>query len=126
MGLKIWGSPVSTYDQNWAFTMKDKQREHVFSKVPKDTDVMVTYSPAYGILDEISIKRKVKQSIGCKHILKALERVRPKLHVCGNAHDSYGAAKDNEITFINASLVNEEFQPFNKVPVVTVTSTIKE
>lgn len=121
LGLNIWGSPMSKHDVDWAYTLKgERERENVFKGIPSGTDVVVTFSPAEGILDRVKHRRNAILHVGCKYIREALERVSPQLHICGGARESHGAAKDGNTIFINASLVNEEFQPFNKVPVVSV------
>jgi hypothetical protein len=47
----------------------------------------------------------------------ALQRIRPKVHVFGHIHEGYGVLKQNGTTFINASVCDERYRPFN-APIV--------
>jgi len=44
---------------------------------------------------------------------RALERVQPRLMVCGHIHPAYGRYRLGAIEIINASLVNEDYRPVN-------------
>jgi Icc-related predicted phosphoesterase len=50
---------------------------------------------------------------------ETLERVRPRLMVCGHIHPAYGRYRLGETEIINASLVDGEYRPVN--PVVSTT-----
>lgn len=52
-----------------------------------------------------------------KALLNAVQRVKPKLHIFGHIHESYGTHTTEETTFINASICNEQYKPVNK-PIV--------
>ena len=52
-GLKIYGSPYSPEFCNWAFSLKSTQDKiDCWSKIPDDTDILITHTPPHGILDE--------------------------------------------------------------------------
>ena len=52
-GLKIYGSPYSPEFCNWAFSLKTTQDKiDCWSKIPDDTDILITHGPPFGILDE--------------------------------------------------------------------------
>ncbi len=53
-----------------------------------DVDIIMTYGPPKGILD----KTREKRSAGCKALLWALSRARPKLHCFGHIHEAMGAS----------------------------------
>jgi len=44
-----------------------------------------------------------------------LERVQPRLMVCGHIHPAFGRYRLGTTEIINASLVNEEYRPVNPV-----------
>ena len=124
-GLKIWGSPYTPTFSNWHF-MADRGadiKKH-WDLIPEDVDILVTHGPPYGILDEIDEVTKwgtKKFNVGCEELSKALVRVRPKLHVFGHIHEGYGMYRPNlgfvdcpgYPIFVNASHVNERYQPVN-------------
>jgi len=113
-GLKIWGSPVTPTFFDWAFNRDrgDAIQRH-WQRIPSGTDIVVSHGPALGILDQ-NLQRKAQ---GCADLLKRLEEVRPRLHVCGHIHAGYGKARLGETFMVNASICNEVYYPIN-TPVV--------
>lgn len=55
--------------------------------VPEDVDILVTHTPPKYHLD-----LGMPQGLGCEHLLKEIQRVRPTLHVFGHVH--WGAGKE--------------------------------
>lgn len=100
-GLKIWGSPTTPL-YGGAFGMSSAAaRRRLYSKIPSDTDVLVTHGPPYGILD-CSPGSSIHS--GCRELLDAVVRVRPRLHAFGHIHGAYGICETDSTTFVNASL----------------------
>ena len=54
-----------------------------------DVDVVMTHGPPWKHLDECSSG----DFAGCPHLLRALDRVRPKLAVFGHIHEAWGAER---------------------------------
>lgn len=117
-GLKIWGSPYTPTFYDWHF-MADRGetiKKH-WDLIPDDTDILVTHGPPYGILD----KTIDGENVGCEELSKSRRRIRPRLHVFGHIHESYGMQRPNldfidcpgYPIFVNASHVNERYQPVN-------------
>lgn len=113
-GIKIWGSPVIPWFYNWAFNVPRGQsiRKH-WEKIPLDTNILITHGPPHGILDQVVTGRH----IGCKDLIEIVSNIKPKVHLFGHIHESYGISKRHSTQFINASLMNEVYQLVNK-PVV--------
>jgi Icc-related predicted phosphoesterase len=113
-GIKIWGSPYTPWFFNWAF---NERRGALISKhwqlIPENTDVLITHGPVFGILDTVINE----QHVGCKDLLQKIIELKPKVHICGHIHESYGSVKKSGTRFINASLLNEAYELVNK-PVV--------
>lgn len=60
----------------------------VYSKIPDDTEILLTHTPAHWVLDET--RRGVRAGCGVlARRMKELERCR--LHVCGHIHEARGA-----------------------------------
>jgi Icc-related predicted phosphoesterase len=102
-GLKIWGSPCTPYFLGMAFNKRrgEELKKH-WSKIPKDTDILVTHTPPYGILD---------QNLGCESLLERIEIIKPKLHVFGHIHENRGIYQHPtwQTTFVNASNYQRRF-----------------
>jgi len=115
-GFKFWGSPVTPEFFNWAFNRKrGAEIKRHWDKIPNDTDVLITHGPPSDLLDvTYSGKRD-----GCQDLREAIERVKPKLHVFGHFHRSYGRAAlshvgDKITVLINASICDESYNPTRK------------
>lgn len=113
-GIKVWGSPYTPWFYRWAFNKKrgEPLAKH-WSNIPADTDVLLTHGPVYGILDTLINE----QHVGDKDLLKRVLEIKPKVHVCGHIHESYGTAKRHGIKFINACVLNEAYELVHK-PIV--------
>lgn len=124
-GLKIWGSPWTKTFEGMnpmckAFTVDtDGELAEKWALIPSDVGVLITHSPAYGIMDEC-VKGENVENVGSKSLYDLLysERIRPKLHVFGHIHEAYGHIPKMldfpGTQFVNASHVNERYQPINK------------
>lgn len=84
-----------------------------WQSVPPGIDVLLTHGPVYGVLDMLINE----QHAGDKDLLKKVLEVKPKVHICGHIHESYGTTKRHGIRFINACILNESYEPINK-PIV--------
>ncbi len=115
-GLKIWGSPVTPTFHDWAFNRdRGKPIRKHWRLVPTGTDILITHGPAWGVLDQ-NVHCNPQ---GCADLLKRLEEVRPRLHVCGHIHASYGTTQLGKTRMVNAAICNEAYRPVNK-PVVVI------
>jgi len=115
-GLKVYGSPWQPEFYNWAFNLprNGEELEWVWSKIPDDTDILLTHGPAYGFVDKV-IGRY--DNLGCEKLAERIKVVQPTLHVCGHIHSGNGVAYNGKTTHINASVLNERYdyayKPYN-------------
>ena len=101
-GIKFWGSPVTPYFLGMAFNARaGKEIRKVWSKIPLDTDILITHGPPKGILDG---------GLGCEDLLLQIERVKPKIHCFGHVHGQSGSTIVNGTKYINAAVVNTRDQ----------------
>jgi len=121
-GLKIWGSPWTARFPNqnpecMAFALDADELKSKWDLIPEDTDILITHSPPYGILDHTW-----KLRTGCSDLLERVKHINPKLHVFGHIHENGGKSEQLDIyktIFVNASVVNENYKHINKpVPIV--------
>ncbi|MCL7421771.1 MAG: hypothetical protein M8364_12785 [Methylobacter sp.] len=113
-GVKFWGSPWQPFFCNWAFNLpRGPKLAAVWAKIPEDIDVLITHTPPYGILDKIDDG----ESVGCEDLSEALKRVKPKIHVFGHIHESYGVLEQDGTIYVNASLNNGYYHLVN-APIV--------
>jgi Icc-related predicted phosphoesterase len=109
-GIHIWGSPVTPWFYNWAFNRHrgDAIKKH-WDMVPPGTDLLVTHGPAYNTLDT----NTRGESIGCQELLNKILDIKPKVHVCGHIHESFGSMTKYNVKIINASILNESYEFVN-------------
>lgn len=99
-GLRIWGSPIQPTFLNMAFNReRGKEIKKHWDLIPADIDILLTHGPAYGILDRTFRNKQV----GCEELRKAVEKKKPRVHVCGHIHEAYGNLWHKGVLFINAS-----------------------
>lgn len=122
--LKIWGSPWTKTFEGMnphckAFTV-DTEEELVekWRRIPNELDILITHSPPYSILDKvayINYGEEEAEHVGSHSLLYYSRMQQPRLHVFGHIHEAYGKEIDEGITtYVNASHVNERYQPVNK------------
>lgn len=122
-GVKFWGSPWQPKFYNWAFNLeRGKELADKWALIPEDTDVLITHGPPYGILDFT----QGHESVGCEELRKAVDRIKPKLHVFGHIHHSYGVYKGSDTTFVNACVCTEGYKPINPPIVLDVQNETQE
>uniref|UniRef100_A0A383WAH8 Calcineurin-like phosphoesterase domain-containing protein n=1 Tax=Tetradesmus obliquus TaxID=3088 RepID=A0A383WAH8_TETOB len=107
-GLRFWGSPQTPEFCGWAFATADAAAAaQVWSRIPADTDILLTHGPPAGVLDT----NGSGSSCGCPQLSQALECVHPTLHVFGHIHESYGTAQLSTGTLaVNASTCDVRYR----------------
>lgn len=120
-GLKIYGSPWQPEFNNWAFNLpRGEKLKRVWDNIPLDSDIVITHGPPHGILDFVHYD---KIHVGCEELLPKILEVKPKLHLFGHIHETYGVFRDKDITFVNASICNLKYQPINRPIVFDINTT---
>jgi predicted phosphohydrolase len=113
MGLKIWGSPVTPLYGGAFGRSSPVDRANLYSQIPDDVDILITHGPPYGLLDATAANTRPS---GCQELLKAVTRLKPKLHVFGHIHGAHGMTSNEETVFVNAALLGPEGD-LNKSPI---------
>ncbi len=116
-GKKIYGSPVQLPFMEWAFNREEKHIQRYWNNIPKDLDILLLHSPPYGIMDETHHPGYEPEHMGCPSLAKRIKKVRPKYVVFGHNHGEHGIVIEGDITYINASLLDEKYNR-NKEPIV--------
>ncbi|MEM6376829.1 MAG: metallophosphatase domain-containing protein [Bacteroidota bacterium] len=98
-GIKIWGSPTTPDMLGWAFGKHRKDMHDHWRHMPKQMDILLTHTPPMGILD----KSSKWQSLGCEALLRKVVETKPKYHLFGHIHASYGEVEADGIKYANGS-----------------------
>ena len=108
-GVKFYGVPMFIED-----CITDRQSRN-YASIPDDTDVLITQSPAYGILDfDDGI------NYGSEEILSRISELHLKAHLFGHIHAQHGVAEQNGIIFSNGSIMNADYTTLNRPNVITL------
>lgn len=127
-GLKIWGSPWTKTFEGMnedckAFTCDtEEELAEKWCHIPHDIDILITHSPPRGIGDLVKDQSDDEERHCGSEYLAAFFKyaIRPKLHIFGHIHEGYGKYEvysgynDTMVQSVNASHVNERYQPVNK------------
>lgn len=113
-GLKIFGSPYTPVYYNWFFMRNKDELKALWKKIPNDTDIVITHGPPKGILDLVYNKEDCLTQVGDEDLLNKVLEIQPKYHIFGNIHNhlsiiNQGMKFYKDITFINASCINDAF-----------------
>lgn len=120
--IKFYGTPWQPWFYDWAFNLPrgGEELEEKWSKIPDDTDVLITHTPPNGILDYV-LKGGYNENVGCELLREHMGRINPSLNVFGHIHEGYGYKHINNTLFVNAAICTPSYRPINKPIVVELT-----
>ena len=85
-----------------------ERQSHNYNKILSDTDILITHSPAYGILDfDDNI------NYGSEEILMKLSDLHLKAHLFGHIHAQHGILKQHGVIFSNGAIMNADYSVLN-------------
>lgn len=119
--VNFWGSPITPTFFNWAFN-RDRGRNILkhWEKIPLDADVLITHGPPHGILDYT----RSKMNVGCEELLKKVKLIKPKYHLFGHIHEAYGVYNDETTTYMNGSILDEDYSITNEPILFEISSEL--
>lgn len=131
-GIKFYGSPYSPsfHRSRWVFNAdRGQEIKTIWGRIPSDVKVLLTHSPAFGILDEVPTENRVEWNIdghvGCEDLLEVMKKrlINLKLHCFGHIHDNAGVVikkitNTKSIIFSNGACVNNQYQPVITKPFI--------
>lgn len=116
-GVKFYGSPWQPWFYDWAFNLpRGPALAAKWDLIPSDVDVLITHGPPSGILD-VNLHG---EHCGCEDLLGAVKRIKPKIHAFGHIHYGHGVVRVENTLFINASICNERYLPWQNPIVVDI------
>ena len=97
-GVRFYGVPMFMGD-----CITDRQGRN-YAHILDDTDVLVTHSPAYGILDfDDDI------NYGSEELLEKISSLQLKAHLFGHIHTQHGTVNQHGIIFSNGAIMNTDY-----------------
>ena len=73
--------------------------------IPNHTDVLITHTPPFGILD----LPRSGRNVGCPYLRSIVSEIAPRLHCFGHVHASAGRSVQEKTTFVNASVIDSNY-----------------
>ena len=128
--LKIWMSPWSNTFGGWAWMKDPSDLANIYSLIPEGTDIIVSHQPPFGYGDQVPERFRFANEdpdghVGSKELVETMNRVKPKVVICGHIHSGWGVYKhicpDGHIVKVyNVALVDEEYELVNKPTEITL------
>lgn len=97
-GIRFYGSAHTPMYHSWGFMLEEPQIAEAWSAIPEGVNVLITHGPPEGVLDT-----SYRGSIGCPHLRQAVERVRPRAHIFGHAHEGRGVLERDGTLYVNTA-----------------------
>lgn len=106
-GVKFYGVPMFMWD-----CVTDRQSRN-YARIPADTDVLITHSPAYGILDfDDDI------NYGSEELLDRLSTLHLRAHLFGHIHAQHDVLEQQGVIFSNGAIMNSDYVNLNTPNIV--------
>ncbi len=97
-GVKFYG--VALFMQDCI----NHQQNANYSKIPTDTDILITHVPPFGILDIDD-----GENYGSEELLTKISSLNLKAHLFGHIHSQFGSENINGTLFSNGSIVDSNY-----------------
>jgi len=109
-GTHFYGSPYTPEFFDWAFMLpRGAALRAKWSGIPKDVDVLITHGPPHRVLD-LTLHGDYA---GCEELAKRVAEIKPRVHIFGHIHESYGVRDEGSTHFMNASICTFDYRPKN-------------
>jgi Icc-related predicted phosphoesterase len=107
-GVRIWGSPWSTFLPGWVFMEDEETLAPRWAAIPPDTDVLVVHGPPFGSLDQTA-PQFGSIHVGSPSLRAWIEAHQPEAVVCGHIHERFGVDRIGSTTVYNVSYLDESY-----------------
>jgi Icc-related predicted phosphoesterase len=80
-----------------------------YARIPEGIDILMSHQPPFGYGDLVTDLSGERRHVGSHELLGTIERVRPRVVVCGHIHAGYGRYEHRGIPIYNVSVVDERY-----------------
>lgn len=118
-GVKFFGSAWTPWFYNWAWNaQRGPELQRLWSQIPDDTQILITHGPPAGMLDIVYQVDGMtpRERVGCHDLMDRIKQLKHlKMHCFGHIHCSAGEIEFMGVKYINASICDEQYLPYNPV-----------
>lgn len=117
--LKFYGSPRSPAFNNWSFMYPRQSKEgfDVWKNIPKNTDVLITHTMPYAILDT----NRGMHHCGCEILAREIYNKNIKIQIGGHLHQEGNTFLEQDgIKFYNVSVLDEDYKLTHKPTIINI------
>ena len=122
-GVKFYGTPWCPIYNDWSFMISEDNQRKMFSKIPEDTNILLSHTPAYGILDYSN-----GVLCGSSSLLERINEIKNlgnlKYHIFGHIHMDEGNSKEyvgnQEKYYVAVNSCNINYLGFNEPIIVEI------
>ncbi len=108
-GLKFYGVPMFMGD-----CVTERQSRN-YARIPSDTDILITHSPAYGILDfDDNI------NYGSPELLDKIATLQLRAHLFGHIHAQHGMKDTTGTIYSNGAIMNVDYTILNQPNLIVI------
>ena len=119
--ISVWATPWSRRFMDWAFMKPSEELAETYAAIPKGVDILVSHQPPYGFGDgAVGEQPGEVEHLGCRALLAAIARVKPRLVICGHIHEGYGYSEHDGTSIYNVSVVDEQYRLVRSPTVIDI------
>ncbi len=111
-GYRIYATPWQPVFMDWAFNLTEPQLERKWSLIDTTTEILVCHGPPHGYGDNAPRGNRPDELVGSPSLLARIERIRPRLVVCGHIHNGRGRWElpgHPPVTLANVTVLDERY-----------------
>jgi len=117
--VSVWATPWSNPFMRWAFMKRPSDLERVYAAIPEGIDILVSHqTPLYHGDRTFNLDSGRVEYVGSRELLDAIERVRPRIVICGHVHGGFGRYEHQGVLIYNVSAVDERYQLVNTPTII--------
>ena len=119
--VSVWATPWSNQFMHWAFMKARPDLAQVYAAIPDGIDILVSHQPPLGHGDRHHPPgAEEAEHLGNPDLLAAIDRIKPRVVICGHIHGGHGRFDYNGTPIYNVSVVDDSYRLVRPATVIDV------